>query len=243
MVDDARRRIEEEEERQVTERSKVEVRLDRSALAQDRVSGELYDVGGRGRGGGLGVGEASGSRSPSPNPAFQATTTPTAATATVLSPSSGFSTNSGTSSNGPTPRISRPLPVPRSDHSSDSTSTRSFPNPPHHPIANSLSASIHSSNSTTSAHSRESSINPVAGGRTLPLTPNLNINTQNGKLEEGTGEEDELQTPIVPSEKALGKRRAVSVRYPTPPPQGKAPELPPLPEGLNGQLGGLRLNH
>ena len=254
-VDDARRRIEEEEEeRQVTERSKVEVRLDRTAIAQDS-AGEVYDLGGRGRGM-LGLeNHASGSRSPSPAAAFSGPAAPAPAAKAVLSPSSGFSSNSANS--GVTPRISRPLPVPRSDHSSDSNSTRSAFHT--HPVANSLTASIHSTTSTadsfaqahTHAHSRESSIpahphpssNSNSMGRSLPLTPNLNIDTSTA---DGPAE-DELQTPVVPSEKALGKRRAVSVRYPTPPPVGEReqpPQLPPHPSReVVGAMGGLRIGH
>ncbi|SJX66249.1 uncharacterized protein SRS1_10928 [Sporisorium reilianum f. sp. reilianum] len=210
-VDDARRRIEEEEaERRVTERSKVEVRLDRSALVLEE----------RGL-----LGHASGSRSPSPNAAV-------ARGSTFSQPSTALP-----------PRISRPLPVPRSDQSSDSnTSTHSFA-----PIAASLTASTHST--TSSSHSLPPiSANSGSGGRSpLPLTPTLNIDTVHAMQVEGEGEEDEIQTPVVPSAKALGKRRAVSVQYPTPPVGavgGVPPPLPPHPMGTRGVLdgvGGLRL--
>ncbi|EST05990.2 hypothetical protein PSEUBRA_005045 [Kalmanozyma brasiliensis GHG001] len=232
-VDEARRVAEEEEEeRRVTERSKVEVRLDRSALAQDS-TGELYDLTAtRGRSGMLGVErgpQASGSRSPSPSGYSKPA---------VLSPGSGFSSNSSSilspashttvsrGSSGATapPRASRPLPVPRSDQSSDS--------------------SIHHSSAASSQHSRDASLTlpggTGGGGRSpLPQTPALNIDT----LQKGAMEEDDLQTPVVPSAKALGKRRAVSVRYPTPPPtNGETPQLPPLPgKTLANGMGGLRL--
>lgn len=227
MVDEARRRSEEEEEeRRVLDRSKVEVRLDRSALAQDAGTGELYDVS-RGRSGMLGVG-ASGSRSPSPN-----ATAGVARAQQVISPGSA-------------PRVSRPLPVPRSEPSSDSNSTRSGMFNPHMPPTTSVSSA--------GTHSREASISsssqygsnilspPLQSGlstspvRSLPLTPRLDTELAKGKGEK----EEDLETPIVPSEKALGKRRAVSVRYPTPPPtrsedDGGPPALPnKLVNGMNG---------
>lgn len=197
VVDDARRRIEEEEaERRVTERSKVEVRLDRSALVLGG-DGEVYDVG-RDRVGGLLGAEgahASGSRSPSPNAAA-------VRGATVLSPNLAFSPPTNGLSGAP-PRISRPLPVPRSDQSSDSNSTHSFPPPL---AANSLTASIHSTHSaTTSSHSPNSHL--AQGRSPLPLTPTLNIDTAQQQGEGQEEGEDELQTPVVPSAKALGKRR------------------------------------
>ncbi|SPO26026.1 uncharacterized protein UTRI_02300 [Ustilago trichophora] len=252
-VDEARRRIEEEEEeRQVTERSKVEVRLDRSALAQDSM-GELYDLNGRERGM-LGVENgatcASGSRSPSPNPHFAQPPPP--ATAAALSPSPGTGYTNGTTAS----RTSRrPLPVPRSDQSSDTASTRSalfpqsHPQPQPHPspAGTSLTSSIHSTTSTTSASGESHASHPShtsTGVRTLPATPSLNINTSASNSTPTSGvEEDELQTPIVPSEKALGKRRAVSVRYPTPPPVGQKegpPELPPHPP--KELLAGMRIS-
>ncbi|KAJ9478927.1 VHS domain-containing protein [Pseudozyma hubeiensis] len=242
MVEDARRRIEEEEaERQATERSKVEVRLDRSALAQDSLTGELYDVGGRGRAGLLGV-QASGSRSPSPN-AGGFTSPQKAANSAPSGVSPAFGASDGNGVPVLPPRISRPLPVPRSDQSSDSnTSTTSFPHP-HHTTAHSLTASIHSTTSsiTSSTHSRDTPLNAAGGRSPLPVTPpSLNIDTKKKGWEE---EGDEMQTPVVPSEKALGKRRAVSVRYPTPPQGQKAPPVPPQP-GVGdalGAMGGLRL--
>ncbi|TKY85945.1 hypothetical protein EX895_004770 [Sporisorium graminicola] len=258
VVEDARRRIEEEEaERRVTERSKVEVRLVRSALVQD-AAGDVYDLG-RGRGGGGGgllgadreMNHASGSRSPSPYAAI----IPARAAASALSPNAAFSPPSNGAAvgyGGVPPRISRPLPVPRSDQSSDSNnSTHSFAAPP---AGNSLTASSHSTHSNTSTHS----LNPVpsgggSGGRSpLPLTPTLNIDIKQQQKEAGSSQdedEDELQTPVVPSAKALGKRRAVSVRYPTPPGTREAPppQLPPLPPGSAGTrdvvngVGGLKL--
>lgn len=245
MVEDARRRVEEEEaERRVTERSKVEVRLDRSALVQDSATGELYDVGSRGRAMGgarlLGI-QASGSRSPSPNAyASQHQTDSSGLGASGRGLGAGLNAATSPLSNGKfggavTPRISRPLPVPRSDQSSDSNnSTHSFHS--HHPIANSLCASIHSTTSSTASshHSRDA---PLLSGRSqLPLAPpTLNIETKPAKDVDDEGEEEDgdgLQTPVVPSEKALGKRRAVSVRYPSPPlgaVHGQRQQPPPLP--------------
>lgn len=280
VVDEARRRIEEEEEeRRVTERSKVEVRLDRSALMQDS-SGELYEMG-RGRGAGLlDVNEGKqegGSRSASPSKPYSVTGAGGQGAPSL--PSSGFSSNVP-STNG-SARISRPLPVPRSDQSSsDSTSIRSaqFPPPqpptlPPHPTkapgsinstaSNSLSGSTHSRSSQfalspPNPHPSSAMSTSPAGGRSLPLTPNLNIRTDATKASKNGAEEeeDDLQTPIVPSEKALGKRRAVSVRYPTPPlrPTGtdasqQPPALPPHPNrnsggnGIVDGLGGMRIGH
>ncbi|GAC98537.1 hypothetical protein PHSY_006131 [Pseudozyma hubeiensis SY62] len=243
MVEDARRRIEEEEaERQATERSKVEVRLDRSALAQGSLTGELYDVVGGGRAGLLGV-QASGSRSPSPSAGgFTSSQKLDNSASSGVSPAY-FAASNGNGAPVLPPRISRPLPVPRSDQSSDSnTSTTSFPHP-HHATAQSLTASIHSTTSsiTSSTHSRDTPLNAAGGRSPLPVTPpSLNIDTKKKGWEE---EGDEMQTPVVPSEKALGKRRAVSVRYPTPPQGQKAPPVPPQP-GMGdavGAMGGLRL--
>ncbi|SNX82156.1 uncharacterized protein MEPE_00862 [Melanopsichium pennsylvanicum] len=293
-ADEARRRLQEEqEERRVIERSQVEVRLDRSALAQDS-SGELYDLEHGSRAQLLGVGEnqASGSRSASPAGYAALPSSTTQGVALVPSPGSNLSATSAGSNgvtspniNTTTARVSRPLPVPKDNsNSADSNSTRSFHHPSSHPnhhhqhqhqyaVTNSLSASVHSmSGSTTSAHSRDASIStsssqygagpnsnaynaanvsaaPVAatGGRSLPLTPNLNIDIKGqasglgGRHDVVLDDEQEkgegIQTPIVPSEKALGKRRAVSVRYPSPPPslgqigngQAPPPQLLPHP--------------
>ncbi|SAM67051.1 uncharacterized protein UBRO_12152 [Ustilago bromivora] len=282
-VDEARRRIkEEEEELRVTERSKVEVRLDRSALVQNS-SGDLYEMGGRGRAGLLDVDDEGkqegGSRSASPSKPY-----------TGSNPSSGFSIPPSSTMDGAAAaaaaRVSRPLPVPRSDHSSsaDSTSIQSAQSPIHgpglvppalppHPTVTKTASSTASNSLSGSTHSRSCSqfaLSPsnrhppgslsTSPGRSLPLTPNLNISTNttnNVARMQGNEEEDDLQTPVVPSEKALGKRRAVSVRYPTPPPRPPAngdqgpPALAAHPNSRNsggvngafGGIGGLRIGH
>lgn len=241
VVEEARRRVdEEEEERRVTERSRVEVRLDRSQLVQDAVSGEVYDAAAnRGRGL-LGVeSQASGSRSPSP-----LTAASSAAPASAMSPHASATTTAAT-------RVSRPLPVPKSEPNSDSNSTRStttgsHPAAPQHAFGHSLSASVHSANSVSSSQSRDSQYAALSSGRSLPVTPSLNIRTEVvgvGEAEAEAGREDgEVQTPIVPSEKALGKRRALSVRYPTPPLPHSAdvPQLPP-PSHLANGIAGLHI--
>jgi len=261
MVDDARRRIdEEEEERQVTERSKVEVRLDRSALAQDATTGELYDLSSRGGGGLLGVEreypQASGSRSPSPHAASRGGNAHYGA----LSPAgSGFSATTAAS------RAARPLPVPRSEPSSDSNSTRSGrqyqpqhnlhnPHMPSSVHSSMNSGSRHSGGTGSGTHSREASVSSsqfsstlsppgatvlsTSPARSLPLTPKLDTASRGVEEEE----EADVQTPIVPSEKALGKRRAVSVRYPSPPQEARPPALPPHPEGLVNGVNGLHIS-
>lgn len=224
MVDDARRQLDEEEqERQVTERSKVEVSIDRAAMAQDTHTGDLYELGaGRGRGllgADLGA-QASGSRSPSPN----------AGVAGVRS-NAGLATSPGV---GAAVRVSRPLPVPRSEPSSDSNSIRSG-------MQHGAPAPSHSRDTSVSSHHTPPSTLRSQLPIPPPAPPALSISTHEPPLPPRPGgrkeqDDEELQTPVVPSAKALGKRRAVSVRYPSPPPQQVQTALP------NG-LDSLRIGH
>ncbi len=220
MVDDARRHMDEEEqERQVTERSKVEVSIDRAAMAQDAHTGDLYELGaGRGRGllgADLGA-RASGSRSPSPNAGV-----------------SGVWSNAvlATSPVGGAVRVSRPLPVPRSEPSSDSNSVRSG-------MHASAPAPTHSRDTSVSSHHTP----PSTLRSQLPIPPPaLSISTHEPPLPPRPGagrkeqDDEEMQTPVVPSAKALGKRRAVSVRYPSPPASGQA--------ALANGIDSLRIGH
>ncbi|PWY98886.1 hypothetical protein BCV70DRAFT_201672 [Testicularia cyperi] len=335
LVDETRRRIvEEEEERRVTERSKVEMRIDRSALAQDAATGHLYDINtAPGRGGYFGASldvdthpQASTSRSASPNaPPRQPAHAPDYGSSPTYSssgatgdPGSGITSPQSQNARGP-----RPLPVPRSEPSSDSNSVRSgglsvrssavvngptSNHPPQHQSLAakigktdshassrlSLSHSIASVGSDTRSHSRNASISsqpasnnpyrsamgPAAGsdtalrgagatspthGRSLPQTPPiLNIaaasaattaakagsNGGHGAYPGANGhtdereDEDDIKTPVVPSEKALGKRRAVSIHYSSPPlpDSNNALTPPPLPPQYPVQaMGGLKL--
>ncbi|KAN0065573.1 hypothetical protein ACQY0O_001438 [Thecaphora frezii] len=192
MVDEARRQAEEdEEERRVTELSKLEVRLDRSALLQDAETGELYDNGYRGQqqlaasgasAHHLGASaHASGSRSPSPNPAActhaggsgsgsaSHVGSSGGSTAYQPAPSRPSAAGSGAAQSQTPMRASRPLPIPGSDRSSADShgSAAKRPSQPesasHNPGPGSIDAASAHSREPSHASSTLASHNPYAG--------------------------------------------------------------------------------
>ncbi|UZJ53062.1 hypothetical protein CBS101457_002382 [Exobasidium rhododendri] len=202
MVEEARdRQREEDEERQVIDRSMREQRIDRSQLVQDAVTGDLISIEG---GGGLvppamdrGQGSSSRSRSPSP--------------AAAASP----------------PTVRRPLPIPGHDPFSMTSSVLSSPPPP------SSLPLLDNATSTARSVMRNGQSYPApppaaaqkVGGGPRPMngsdhssshmsqsaagfkTADVDINYDDAEAEDSV-----TMTPMKPSEKALGKRRAVSIR-------------------------------
>jgi len=208
VYDEAERlAYQEQEEREVRERSRVETRLDRAQIQFYNEDGSFVVQGPR-----QGAGETAGggsSRSPSPSPA--------------LLPRSAS----------PSPRAGHPLPIPPA--SLNTPSATAFNNPQHNPngSAHTLApppAAPHGPRASRTPSperrslegGRPSSVNGSGFGSSLKRGMSklgIDVRNRSGSFTNGKSrksieantpndEEEEIRTPIQPSAKALGKRKA-----------------------------------
>lgn len=199
MVEEAQlRRQEDEEEAQILNRSMREMRMDRNALVTDPETGHVYHYDGSH----LSHTSASGSRSVSPSPMHSASMN-----TAVPASKNGF--------------LAPPM--------QPSKSAQSAPDPVHLQfIQQDLNRSATTNSAPTPAftHSRDNSLSgsgTLAGPRPMqinsPKKKSMGLPMSSYDKPSNNNEEDEsvdVTTPIVPSEKALGKRRAISIRENSP---------------------------
>ncbi|PWN35550.1 uncharacterized protein FA14DRAFT_43617 [Meira miltonrushii] len=199
MVEEAQlRRQEEEEEAQILDRSMREMRMDRNALVTDPETGHVYhydDAQGA-------HASASGSRSVSPSP---------------LAAASGRNAVSA-SKNG---LLAPPMQPSKSSQSVPDDTITQFTQ-----LDLNRSATTNSAPTKAPSHSRGNSITnsgTLAGPRPMqtnsPLKTNTTLPMSGYDVRSNNDEADEsldITTPIVPSEKALGKRRAISIHESSP---------------------------
>lgn len=197
MVEEAQlRRQEEEEEAQILDRSMREMRMDRSALVTDPETGHVYHYDDTAHA------SASGSRSVSPSPMAAASgrNAVPASKNGLLAPPMQLSKSSQSMPDDTISQFSQ-LDLDRSA-TTNSAPTRAL-------TGNSRGDNI--SNSGTLAGPRPMQTNsPMKTNTTLPMS------TYDRQLTDEADESVDIATPIVPSEKALGKRRAISIHESSP---------------------------
>lgn len=201
MVEEAQlRRQEEEEEAQILDRSMREMRMDRNALVTDPETGHVYhydDVHAAAHA------SASGSRSVSPSPMTIASgnvAIPASKNGLLAPPMQPSKSSQSVPDNAISQFAQQDL---NRSATTNSAPTQAFPS---HSRGNSLS------NSGTLAGPRAMQINsPMKTNMALPMS-NYDRQSHNDEGDESL----DITTPIVPSEKALGKRRAMSIREGSP---------------------------
>ncbi|TBU59887.1 hypothetical protein BD310DRAFT_947657 [Dichomitus squalens] len=206
-------------ERDAEERSKRDIRMDRSRLVYDENNEAHFLEPGQANHGG-----ASSSRSPSPSPS----TSPSPAPSLVITPSIAHST------------ISQPAPTRPQPNSNQGHTDRNHHQPhTHHPVSQGSGQSLAppppaphgprlpTQRSNTPSPERgslhrgpapgRSSLDSTRGSITTAPTPSKLRQNSSEEWSEVDHDNDDCKTPVRPSAKALGKRRVVE------PPEGERP--------------------
>ncbi|KAH9856417.1 hypothetical protein C2E23DRAFT_882478 [Lenzites betulinus] len=210
-------------ERDAQERSKKEVRIDRSQLRYDEGEHSYYLEPGQPNPSGAGASSSrspspSPSTSPSPAPSFVITPTPSSNTHSNNIPHSTSNTHSNIHSH-PLPPIPAPLAVPAPHYPPASAASHQHPvaqqgsvqslaPPPHAPHG--PRSPTHRSN--TPSPERSSAIRAPRGS--IDSTRSVPRHQDPSKLKQESSEEwsdldGEVKTPMRPSAKALGKRKVI----------------------------------
>lgn len=183
-----------EEERRVTELSKVDYRLDRSRFHQDAETGDLHDV--------QSSTSSSGLLRPPPAPAPSASAVGATAMQTGLSSSSATSAASSSSAAAAVAQARYASHTHQRHPVSDPP--RSGPRPLPDPSAAAASAAA-------AVAANSTSYQPLAQINTQGVPQRHPYTSQSREADDVQSDSSsEIVTPVRPSEKALGKRRAIS---------------------------------